>query len=708
MRLVVASLALVVQIAAIVLSQSRGPVVGLAAAVYVIVLLGLARERARSVDKPRTAARLEAAWFATLGMAVIGVAGLIVVALPGSPLASIRDAPIVGRLATALDSESATSQVRLEIWRSVVARLGSDEPIAEPGSAPDSLDAWRPLIGYGPETLRLVTRAYLPPFLEVRNQAPDRAHNETFDVLISEGVIGYAAWLGLVAGILFVGLNGLGMIPTTRARSEATGFLGFGALAGTVLPVIFTGEWALSGVGLPVGMVIGLATFVSIKTRPHSSHNGTPPPAPTFWLSLMILGATIAHIVEIHFGIAVAATRVHFWFIAAVAVALARGSGSADTTAAHWISQEPPDTRRKPGKKDRRRNPGRPTPTAGTADATALGILIAVAAGTLAFSLTADVTGSASIWRVLGDAFSGFENRRGPLQGSFLWLLAWLAIVAWTFLSQPTTRRRASRAASRMLGVAAIVGLGYAAYQASRVANVVRVQRSDPVAAVDGTIAHFDAYVVFVLAAMVASGTALAVAKPRFHKRAGGLSWHSWVAAGLLVATGAVLVVRGNLVPIRADIVATQGVAYSGASVALSLDLLDRAIDLQPDEPIYRLLEALVAQDAARRAGSPDVADPLFSRAEAGIARAIELDPLESDHRAAMGRHLVIRASSTQEPLEQASLLDRAETWYAEAVALRPNSPALLREYAVVLEGLGRGPDADRLEARAAAIEAAA
>jgi hypothetical protein len=73
-------------------------------------------------------------------------------------------------------------------------------------------------------------------------------------------------------------------------------------------------------------------------------------------------------------------------------------------------------------------------------------------------------------------------------------------------------------------------------------------------------------------------------------------------------------VIQGNLVPIRADTFVAQGVAYADASTTLALEVLEEAIELQPNEPIYRLQAASVLQEAALAAANPVDSASLFNK----------------------------------------------------------------------------------------------
>ena len=78
-----------------------------------------------------------------MGSALLTLAILVVVNMPGSPLENMRNVPYVGRLGSVLDTESRTIQVRLYIWRSVSELLRSGEPLETPDGTPDTLHGLR-------------------------------------------------------------------------------------------------------------------------------------------------------------------------------------------------------------------------------------------------------------------------------------------------------------------------------------------------------------------------------------------------------------------------------------------------------------------------------------------------------------------------------------------------------------------------------------
>ena len=94
---------------------------------------------------------------------------------------------------------------------------------------------------------------------------PDRAHNETLDVLVTGGALGLAAHLALLASVLFTAMQCLGLVATAQRRSVfwISGTTG-GLLASAAL--WFTQGPEFIGIALPLGILAGTSR-VSLWAR---------------------------------------------------------------------------------------------------------------------------------------------------------------------------------------------------------------------------------------------------------------------------------------------------------------------------------------------------------------------------------------------------------------------------------------------------------
>jgi len=175
------AIALVLQLLALLLTQSRGPWLGALAGLAVFAALILWRQHRRLVIGGLVLG---------LAAAVALFAGLNFGLSPSSPLASL---PYVERIVLAEGLEGGTVRVRLVLWE---AAAGVVSTWPEVGLEADPLEVVRPLVGYGPDTASIVyTYAYPPELAHIEDPGAiwDRAHNETLDLLTMTGWLGIAA-----------------------------------------------------------------------------------------------------------------------------------------------------------------------------------------------------------------------------------------------------------------------------------------------------------------------------------------------------------------------------------------------------------------------------------------------------------------------------------------------------------------------------------
>jgi tetratricopeptide (TPR) repeat protein len=338
-----------VQLITIIYTQSRGPQLGLAAGLLVFVALGAllaVRWAARRTRDPRWLQRVKR--IIGLGLVcllALGLIFLVVLNRPTGPLARLRNSPYIGRMATLLNTTAGTNAVRVLIWEGVVdMMLKPHAPIQYPDGQPDFLNAVRPLIGYGPESMWVAYNRFYPPDLahyEARNASPDRSHNETFDALVRTGLLGLAAQLILYGSLFYYALRWLGLMQGRGRRNLFLGLLVGGAVLGVIVPWLVEGSLRLSGIGLPVGFIFGLMAYVvlDLLLSPAASagdedgagaERGEQNPAgqPSGRRQLLILAvfsAIVAHFVEIHFGIAIVSTLTLFWTLAGLLVVVGMG-----------------------------------------------------------------------------------------------------------------------------------------------------------------------------------------------------------------------------------------------------------------------------------------------------------------------------------------------------------------------------------------------
>ena len=268
----------------------------------------------------------------TAGMRNIPLAGGIF-----NVLDEWRDLPVVGSYGRMLDPNNTTGReksgrVRVLIWQGVVDLITPHEPLEFPDGQTDPFNWLRPLIGYGPESMYTAYNRFYPPELatvEARNASPDRSHNETFDALVITGLAGLLAWQVLYLTVVLFAFRYLGVV---RSRKDAWALSGLwigGAFVAAVV-VVAAADPVYLGVAVPTGVITGVILYLiyyALFGRAESDPENLPatatlPFAADNLLMNALVAAVLAHYVEIHFGIAISATRLYFFVYAAVMFAL--------------------------------------------------------------------------------------------------------------------------------------------------------------------------------------------------------------------------------------------------------------------------------------------------------------------------------------------------------------------------------------------------
>lgn len=312
-------LVLVAQLAAWFLSASRGPQLALAAGLMVMAI-------AWGVLSGRR-------WLAwgTVGLAVAGLAFVAVFNLPASPLAPLRDVPVIGRFGTISQTAIGSQATRMNIWRGVDAVLAGDPA--------------RLATGHGPESLKYVLVSHGQTSLGGRGEADmlvDRAHNVLLDSLTMTGILGALALLAVYVSWLLAAASGAGLAPRRRDRQLLAMFLGVGLAVGAVAWLV--PAWApLAAATTLLGLFLGLLAYlvVAMVRRPAvedeasaavdtpgfaAPRSGTSPAGkPRFdplAVGLLAIGAAV--VVEAAFGIQTVATETVFWALAGLVVAVVR------------------------------------------------------------------------------------------------------------------------------------------------------------------------------------------------------------------------------------------------------------------------------------------------------------------------------------------------------------------------------------------------
>ena len=283
------------QVMIVVLTNSRGPLLGLGAGITVFLLTLAARLHRRTMK------RLVA------GLAFAAALFLWLLNLPDGPLASLRNTAYLDRLARI--SDVGNSSVRPIIWEGATRLLA-----AEPS---------RSLFGYGPDTLFEAYTRFHPVGLHRIHPGAwsvDRSHNVIFDDWIMTGVFGCAIHLGFLVLVVLAALRGLGLIPR---RGTILSILASGAVVGALVVALADGSFRFAPLGLAAGSCLAFGIFLTVGARaPRANRHQTL--THQEWLWIAMISAVVGNFIEGQFGIATATTWLYFWVYAGLAASLTR------------------------------------------------------------------------------------------------------------------------------------------------------------------------------------------------------------------------------------------------------------------------------------------------------------------------------------------------------------------------------------------------
>jgi tetratricopeptide (TPR) repeat protein/O-antigen ligase len=658
-------------------SQSRGPMLGLAGGLFFFIMLLSLQWRQR--------------WLmvAMVGMAVAGGLFLVVFNLPETPLASLRAMPYIGRFGRVLDLEEATAKVRALIWEGVVELVPPHAPLEFPSGEPDRWNFLRPFLGYGPESMYVAYNRFYPPDLahvEARNASPDRSHNETFDALVITGLVGFVVYMTLFTSLFYHCLKWLGLITNPRERNVFLGlWLGFGLL-------VMAGFWRVLGanfvgVALPFGMMIGLGSYLVIYAFFFHKGGTREKEAPYQILLIALLSALVAHFIEIHFGIAIAATRTYFWVYAALMVVigyyLRRETVPAPSEAA--VPAELPKEQRRARRRRKRQavpvpRPG-PTVEAPTGIATSMipyALLMGIMMVTMVFDYrTKNLPIATNSYSVFWLFF-------------ITWLFGGLIITVELLKARTSQRDTADWWLAFLLYFLVSLGCLFAFHfihvsqlpVQANVANIAEVMRqADRVA---NTLIIYYLFLFFLLLAL-ATALMREVALPSRTWRIANWWLYPILIVGLIWG-----ILMTNLNVIRADIYYKQGQAYDNSqSRDAAIELYKKALTLAPNEDFYYLFLGRAYLDRAQATGDPAQRAAFLDQSLNVLLKARIINPLNTDHSANLARYYRTQGSMAGDPVDKEKYLNQALEHYRQATSLSPQNAQLFNEWGLVYLMMG-------------------
>lgn len=726
---------LLVQAIAIFWTQSRGPWLGWVPGIFLFALLTV------STVRPRYFRVL-------LGAAVGGVLAIVLLIVaanyvPG--LSFLQQTPFIGRLATVLQTEGGTAEVRTLIWGGAAEMLKPHAPLTFPDGSKDNANLIRPLVGYGPEAMWVAFNPFYPPELaqiEARNASPDRSHNEAWDSIVITGLLGFVGYIALFVTIFYWALRWLGLIRGQRDTWLFGGLVAAGGVIGS-LALIATDGWQLrmAGVGLPFGIVTGFGAYTALAAFLHAGDKPDRTDLPRLMMVIALLTAIVAHYLEIHFGIAIAATRTHFWMFTAVLMLV--GMRLVPVIPAELVMATPavtsePTTTSAVGKRSK---PGKGTPiaplrrtrvTEGAARLPRTVLTDVLVFLTFVYIYSTNASGLTDPTRILGESIF-FNPKTGANSPAifFLLLFTWLVAATIGLAEESLAQRRAPGVSWWLTGLGLHAAVVWGAWLIYGLIQAARLAPIPPPAGIanqeflnlqlERVGGHFGFFTFIVIAWIAVAGAVYAW--PSLRDRALPTAGRVWAATGVgavAVALAAFLVYTVNVNLVKADIVYKQGQQFDSQGNWLSsVELYKRALATRKTEDHYMLFLGRALLEQAKQAPptgavtlpptltldtvlalTPDTVaqlgrTDLLRAAETVLREAQRVNPLNTDHTANLARlyrtwaDLVADDATTREKMLADSI-----AMYDTAVTLSPNAAHLWNERGNALLAAGRNDDA--------------
>jgi tetratricopeptide (TPR) repeat protein/O-antigen ligase len=682
------------QLVAIYWSGSRGPLLGLLAGSYLMILLLSLYWRQRWMT------------FAAVIMAILGAGFLVVFNQSNGPLEALKNSPAIGRFGNLLNAESNSALVRQYIWEGTVKLVGIHDPLKFPDGSSDKFNFLRPLIGYGPESMYVAYNQFYQPELgqvEKRNASPDRAHNETWDSLVITGISGLLVYLSVFSAVFYYGLKWLGLINTTRAKILFFICLIGGGLIGSIVLIMVKGVEYL-GVGLPFGMIIGLVVYLSVYALiTPASQDEISSNNPHAILMIVLFSAIVGHFVEINFGIAIVATRTLFWVYSGIILVTGFVLPKNNPIALSTISAEiTPETKNIPGgrRKDRdsnrtsRKNERSRRPIINdrpewVRNALIGSVILGMILVTLGFDYITNPNHTKIFTSVLYDALFTLSNKGNTFSpGVFLlvgitWLVGSSLYAAELEGSQKITSWL--KTLGLMAAIALLIGgifwlihsIGLAFSQAFVPKNIDEVIMQ--ISGIGSLLTLYYIYILIVLSILVF------VLPDEWPTRRVSRSYLGVGTALIALIMVSLLTNISNLKVIHADITFKMAEPWANAGQwAVVTRLYKHAEELTPREDHYYLFLGRSYLEQAKLTQTTADQDSLIQQAENDLKVAQKINPLNTDHTANLARLYTWWAGKATTTDLRSQRAQKASDYYDTAVQLSPNNSGLWDEWAVL------------------------
>ncbi len=610
-------------------------------------------------------------WILTGIIGAVALLGfLIALNTPNSAVANLAKNNIyLRRMAGAINTDSGTGKVRVLIWEGAFDLISPHRPLGVEGKFTDGLNALRPLIGYGPESMfNAFAFAYPTDLAHVENRgsSADRSHNETMDSLVITGLLGFLAFYFLMGSLFFYALKWLGWVPDAAAKRQLIIFMTVTAIIGAIAAVIAKdGAPVLIPVGLPFGLFGGVLLYLAWRAWQKVPENTVNPQ--TALLTIGLLGAFVGHFLEVHFVFSIAATYTYFWAYLGLMVAMWRIEKQ-DMPVINPTPETPKET--VSDKKSRRRKKGQRAPkqipvgqhfNAPESWETWLG-----ASGLV----------MAIVFIILTFDFVPVQFDFSTGRYSLLWMLSitYLVGTAITFADLAVKQKRWKNSINwaRAAMLFLVTSLGYAAFYVLLHSQQRHILTGGGITdALDAANKLSNILIGFYIALFLLMTI---IAGMLIQKQVKGLqTWraNNWWLYPPIIAAAILLIGFKNINVVKADTLLKEGDRYRSAQQwNNAIRLHQEAIALDSDEDFYYLMLALdyqlEAQDRRLDAAARETA---WKNGEQTALAAQKLNPYNPDNTGNMGRYYF-----TLGQVLDPSYFDKAQKYFTDVIQLAPQN----------------------------------
>jgi tetratricopeptide (TPR) repeat protein len=643
---------LVLQAAAIWNSQSRGPILALGLGLVGFILAWGAGRKARPLIL-RTAG-------AGAGLVVL----LALMAIPEGPLKPLATAMRLERLSTAVPVLGQPDGFRHRLWNTAVSVMFPAQGFEQADGSRDPLHPWRPLSGFGAESLYEI----LPQYWTLKEQFGNLEktfHNFFWDTWFQLGILGLAGTLLLFwAGIAGAWAPALKWTRIGGALAAAAGI--------SVLTVlVWRYGWGYLGLGTQLGMGMAFLTATAL-TGLQKGDGQAPLSSPT----LIACGAALlVHLVETGFAFPVPGTSIVFWLSLGL------------VTAAHRFAELPAE------------KAAEPCPGDGL-DRWATPALSGAVAILFSYSIVQLYFDTARSWQsVLVQTMTLSPGSKEP---SFVLPLvaipALLLMAAMGAVHARSIGPERLGAFFRTLLAAALLGSGYAIAKAAQLSSFSTdfSRATDIVEAFVRRVEVSEQLNLILFVSLGALAILLALQRPI------AAQWCHWrgalaaLAAVLLVAWGGV---KWLLPPLNSDAAVLWADTISSRlgekPLRARMAVLERAILLDPRNARARIQFSEAASTLAGREPGEGSRENLMSRGANILKTGYDLRALSPVTRSLAG-HYELWALMTSQPDQQAQRAREAARYYEQALRYDPSAANTWVASAVLHGTLLRDPQGDQ------------